>query len=90
MTKNLLERSPAPDDENTIVEVLFTGSDGNIYNCVGVLLRESDKKIRVAFNAINDVVKDYLDIDKDDIVSVHFVESLIIKELKFTDLFNVG
>jgi len=69
------------EDENTVVEILFRGSDKETYRCAGVLMREEKNTIRVAFNAINDVVKDFLDIKKADILYVRTVDQTDVKQL---------
>ncbi len=55
-------------EENELIRLKIKRDDGKLYECIGVLLREDAEKIRVAFNARNDVVIDYIDVSKIDIV----------------------
>lgn len=59
--------------ENTVVSVVFN-AENEEYECVGVLTKESDEMIRVAFSAKNDTTVDYLDIPQTDIVSIDVVD----------------
>ncbi|NNM83954.1 hypothetical protein HKL94_01940 [Candidatus Parcubacteria bacterium] len=67
--------------ENTIVHIAMRGSDKNEYECVGVLVREEAKSIRVGFNAKNDIIMDYLDIPKPDILSIEVMNPAKIRKL---------
>lgn len=67
--------------ENTIVRVIFFGSDKNKYECVGVLTKDEENLIRVAFNAKDNVVVDYLDIKRKDIVKIEVLNSSKIKSI---------
>ena len=67
-------------DDNIVAEVTFM-HDGNPYQCVGVVMHNTDKKIEIAFNAINDVVKDRLNIKKKDVVKIDFIDPSKIKHL---------
>ena len=60
--------------ENTLVHVVMRGSDGEEYECVGVLMREDEDTIRIAFNAKDDVVVDYYDIQKRDVISIEVID----------------
>jgi len=42
--------------------------DGNTYECVGVLLSDDRESLCIAFNAHNDIAKDYIDVPKADIL----------------------
>lgn len=59
--------------DNVVVEIMFTGPDGLQYICAGVLLRKSETEIRVGFNAIEDEVRDWLDINTSHIDSIREV-----------------
>lgn len=76
--KKLLDKN---NPENTIVKVVFLGSDKRKYECVGVLTKDEENLIRVAFNAKDDVVVDYLDIKKSDIVNIKILNSSKIKRI---------
>lgn len=76
--KKLLDEN---NSENTVVHVILRGSDNEEYECAGVLIKEDEATIRVAFNAINDKVKDYLDIKKSDIISINTLNSSDIEKL---------
>ncbi len=76
--ENLLNKN---NPENTIVRVVFRGSDGKEYECAGVLIKEEDDMIHVAFNAVDDAVKDYLDIQKRNILNIQIVNPEQIEKL---------
>ncbi|MCR4306740.1 MAG: hypothetical protein NUV42_02105 [Candidatus Yonathbacteria bacterium] len=76
--KKLLDKN---NPENTVVRVVLRGPDKKEYECVGVLVREKKNMVRVSFNAIDDVVKDYLDIEKKDILSIDTVETSEISKM---------
>jgi len=66
--------------DNTVVRIILLGDDGEKYDCVGVLTKESPTMIRVSFNAKNDVVMDYLDIKRKEIIKIDVIgDSKIIK-----------
>lgn len=77
-TKKLLDKN---NPENTIAHVIFRGRFNEEYECAGVLMREEKKHIRVAFNAKNDVVKDYVDIKKSKIISIEVLKHSDIEKL---------
>lgn len=68
--------------ENTIVRVVFRGSAGDEYECAGVLVREERDVIRVAFNAVNDDVVDFLDINREDLIDMQVVDPVQIAEIQ--------
>ena len=68
--------------ENTIVHVTFTGADRVEYECVGVLIRDEAELIRVAFNAVHDHVRDFLDITRTDIISMQVVDPAQVEEIR--------
>ena len=68
-------------ENNTVVELLIQGSDGNHYRCVGVLMWEKDSICRIGFNAKNDEVIDFLDLNKKEILEMRKVEENEIKLL---------
>lgn len=70
-TKKLLDKN---NPENTIVRVVLRASDNEEYECVGALMREEEETIRVAFNAKDDEVVDFLDIKRSEIVSIDIVD----------------
>lgn len=67
--------------ENTIVHVVLRASDNEEYECVGVLMKDEEDLIRVGFNAKNDVVVDYLDIKRLDIISINVLNSSDIEKI---------
>lgn len=69
------------DSENTIIKVVFFGSDKKKYECVGVLMKDEKNLIKVAFNAIGGVVVDYLDIKRKDIIKIKILDSSKIKSI---------
>lgn len=70
-TKKLLDEH---NPENTVVHVVFRGSDNKEYECIGVLMREGEGTIRVAFSAKDDKVVDFLDIKRSDIISIDIMD----------------
>ncbi|MEX0909955.1 MAG: hypothetical protein WDZ75_01540 [Candidatus Paceibacterota bacterium] len=54
-------------EENELVCLKIRAEDGNTYECVGVLLSDDRESMCVAFNAHNDIAKDYIDVPKADI-----------------------
>ena len=75
--KILLDKN---NPENTVVRVVLK-AEGGEYECVGVLTKENDETLRVAFTAKSDVAVDYLDIRRADIVTIEVVDSLIIEKI---------
>ena len=69
------------NSENTVVYVVFRASDKEEYECAGVLMREEKDSIRVAFNAKNGKIKDWLDIKQTDIISINVLDSSVIEKL---------
>ncbi len=75
--KKLLDKN---NPENTIVRIVFR-AEGGEYECVGVLTKENDEMLRVAFTAKSDVAVDYLDVRRADIVSVEMVDPFMVEKL---------
>lgn len=69
-------------EKNEIVYLKIKGSDGKFYECVGVIMHEDKEKIRIAFNAHNDVAEDYIEILKVDIVCRKKVSDKLIEVVK--------
>lgn len=67
--------------ENVVVDVTFRGSDNQEYECAGVFLGEGGDVVRIAFNAKNDKVTDYLDINISDVISIKMVDQFSIRKL---------
>ncbi len=65
---------PEKNVSNIYIEVSFTGKQDREYICTGVLIREMPESIRVAFNATEDHVTDYLDIPNSKITSIRRVK----------------
>lgn len=78
--KNLLDKDVT---NNLIVRVILHADDKKEYECVGVLMKMKEDKdtVRIAFNAKNDKVVDYLDIKKTDIISIDILDNSDIKKL---------
>ena len=76
--KKLLDKN---NPENTIAQVVFLGSDKRKYECVGVLTKDEKNLIRIAFNAKDDVVVDYLDIERKNIIKIEILSPLKIKRI---------
>lgn len=72
MNKNLPKFFPENDKENVIIEVTIL-RDNDTYKAVGVLIKESDVDIRLGFNAKNDKVIDYIDIEYKHILAMEKV-----------------
>jgi len=68
------------DSKNTLVHVVLSAGNEK-YECIGVLTREDKESIRVAFNAKNDKVVDYLDIKRSDIKSINVLDQSKIENL---------
>ena len=81
MKKQILKFFPDKSKDNIIVEVNFSAKDKNKYECVGALMHETDKKIRIGFNAKNNVVIDYLDINVKDIINIRKVSKKEIAKI---------
>ncbi len=67
--------------ENILVHVVLCDYNKEEYECIGVLIKEDTDTIRVAFNAKEDNVIDYLDIKKINIVNIDIIDNLSIKEI---------
>lgn len=76
--KKLLDEN---NPENTVAHVVLHGDDNEEYECIGVLVRDEDDMIRVAFTAKDDQIVDYLDINRSEVVSINVVDPLKIEEL---------
>lgn len=71
--------------ENKIVHIVFVSSkhpELGEYECVGVLIKDEKDMVRVCFNAKDVVVKDYLDIQRSDIVSIDIIDPAQIEILR--------
>lgn len=70
--------------ENTVVHVVFVSPKDpkrEEYECVGALVRDKKDMIRVAFSAKNDVVEEYIEIQRPDIVSINVLDNSKIEKL---------
>ncbi|MBI2046211.1 MAG: hypothetical protein HYT28_02230 [Parcubacteria group bacterium] len=81
--KKLLDKN---NPENTVVHVVMRGKDKKEYECVGVLMEETDDIIRVAFNAktINkdeDEIIDDIKIKRSDIINIDIFDSSKIEKI---------
>ena len=66
------------EENNIIIYIQMYDDSQNEYECLGVLMEETDSTIRVAFNAHNNVVRDDIIIQKDKIIKFEkFPESAI-------------
>ena len=59
---------PIQTEEKELVCLKMRAEDGNMYECVGVLLNDDRESLCIAFNAHNDIAKDYIDVPKADIL----------------------
>ena len=78
--KKLLKSQEISSD-NLIIRIIFIAEDENVYEAVGVLVKGEEKKIRIGFNAKNDVVVDFLDIDIENILKIEKISLNKIKTL---------
>ncbi len=60
--------------ENSIAHLLIRGQDNKDYQCVGVVIHEDSSTIRIAFNACNSEVKDYVDFNRNEILKIEYVK----------------
>jgi hypothetical protein len=67
------------EENNTIIYIQMYDESQNEYECLGVLMGETDSTIRVAFNAHNDVVRDDIIIQKDKIIKFEKLPESAIK-----------
>ncbi|OGD68847.1 hypothetical protein A2996_02310 [Candidatus Campbellbacteria bacterium RIFCSPLOWO2_01_FULL_34_15] len=76
-----LKEDQKNNSENEVVEIVLYGDKNRKkkYECVGVLLEENSKKIKIGFNAIKGIVEDYLDIDKENIITITKINTQDIK-----------
>ena len=81
MKKQIPKLFPNKSKNNIIVKVDFWSNNKNQYECVGVLMNETDKKIRIGFNAKNDVVEDYLDINTKNIINIRKISKKEIRKI---------
>jgi hypothetical protein len=81
MKKQILKFFPDKSKGNILVEVDFLIGNKNRYKCVGVLMNETTEKIRIGFNAKDNVVEDYLDINAKDIINVREIDKKEIKKI---------
>lgn len=68
-------------EQNIIVYVKTQADDGLMYECVGVLMEDTNEYIRIAFNAHNDVVKDEVILQKTEILEYEVLDTKDIKTL---------
>jgi len=73
---------PHERGQNIIVEVTFLSSTKDIFKCAGVLIKETDECIRVGFNAKDNQLVDFLDIDNKDLINVKEIPNDEIGVLK--------
>ena len=77
-----IKKGKENSQENEIIEVILYGdTNKKKYKCVGVFIKENDEFLKIGFNAINDVVRDYLDINKKDIISIRKINKKEIQKL---------
>lgn len=57
-----IKKDERQDDGNRLVRVRFHYGDNDEYECVGIFMWERDGNTRIAFNALNNEVEDFLDI----------------------------
>ncbi|MGB2580691.1 MAG: hypothetical protein WBC83_03275 [Minisyncoccia bacterium] len=72
------------NQENTVVHVVFTSPKDpkrEEYECVGALVVDEKDMVRIAFSTKNDVVEEYIDIQRADIVGIDVVDDSKIKKL---------
>lgn len=72
------------NQENIVVHVVFTSPKDpkrEEYECVGALVMDEKDMVRVAFSTKNDVVEEYVDIKRADIVSVDVVDASKIEKI---------
>lgn len=67
---------PERSKDNVYVEVEFSGSKNRNFIAAGVLIREEQDSLRVAFTAANDKIVDYLDIPVQSIKSIKEIKKL--------------
>lgn len=69
---------------NTVVHVVFVSPKDpkrEEYECVGALIVDKKDMVRVAFNAKNGVVEEFIDIQKVDMVSIEILDASKIGKL---------
>lgn len=72
------------DLENIVAHIVFISPkhpELGEYECVGALVRDEKDMVRIAFSAKNDIVEDYLDIQRADIVSIEILNTSEIEKL---------
>lgn len=69
-------------EKNEVVYVKIKGEDGFLYECVGVLMKDDLKYIKIAFNAHDDVVKDDIVIQKNQIIDLFTLDEKKLKSCK--------
>lgn len=70
--------------ENIVVHVVFVSPKDpkrEEYECVGALVRDEKDMVRIAFSAKNDIVEEYLDIQRSDIMSIDVLDPSKIEKL---------
>lgn len=63
--------------ENTFVHIVMHGDDNKKYECAGALIKKGPESLRIAFSSKNNVVVDYIDIKKENIIKIDVVNPLI-------------
>lgn len=64
-------------NSNTVVKVLMYSEkkQNKEYECVGVITKEDEVSIRIAFTAKKNVVVDYIDVKKTNIISIKVIKT---------------
>lgn len=69
------------DTENVVVHAIFLNLKDKKCECIGVLIREDEGDIEIAFNAIEDDVIDSINISRSRLLSITVVDEKSIKVL---------
>jgi len=67
-------------NKNTVVRVIFEDRFKAKYECVGVLIKENKDSIRIAFNAKNDRVVDFIDVKQSNIIKIDIIDPSCINQ----------
>ena len=78
MIKSNLFETKRTEIKNKVL-YLKLKSQGYIYECCGVYINETEDKIELAFNAVNDKVLDAIQFNKSDIIEMKAYE--VLKEI---------
>lgn len=68
--------------ENKIVRIIFNSDSGVTCEAVGILLKKNEDSVEIGFNAINDVVKDFLVIPKKNIKEIQTIDPRAVVVLR--------